>query len=165
MLAKSKLNSTEKLVSQALINLEIISEEYKSIINKEENYRRLKESIRMMKSSNEKEQLNENNKNNSENCGNAQIQKNKYFLNIYKKFKNSVEVYEKNGIEVIIDDNGTLWLNEKHIEEKLGHKNLTVIKKKYNPIYKKHRYELIDQPNNQPNERFLRNDLALKDQS
>ena len=25
-----------------------------------------------------------------------------------------------------------------------------------------HRYELVDQPNNQPNRRFLRNDLALK---
>ena len=28
--------------------------------------------------------------------------------------------YENNGIEWIIDYIGTLWLNEKHIEEKLG---------------------------------------------
>ena len=33
MLAKSKLNSIEKLISQALINLEISHEEYESIIN------------------------------------------------------------------------------------------------------------------------------------
>ena len=56
----------------------------------------------------------------------------------------------------------TLWLNEKHIEEKLGHKNLTAITNIYNKIYKKHRYELVDEPIKQPNRRFLRIDLALK---
>ena len=68
----------------------------------------------------------------------------------------SAETYEKNVIDVIVDDNGILWLNEKHIEEKLRHKNLSIITKKYK-IYKKHRYELVDQPNNQPNRRFLCN--------
>ena len=34
------------------------------------------------------------------------------------------ETYENNDIEVIVDGIGTLWLNEKHIEETLGHKNL-----------------------------------------
>ena len=56
----------------------------------------------------------------------------------------------------------TLWLNEKHIEEKLGYKNLTAITNIYNKIYKKHRYELVDEPIKQPNRRFLRIDLALK---
>ena len=51
MLAKSKLNSIEKLLSQALIDLEISHEEFKTIVNEEENYRRLKENIRMMKMS------------------------------------------------------------------------------------------------------------------
>ena len=55
-----------------------------------------------------------------------------------------------------------LWLNEKHIEEKLGHKNLPVITNKYDQVYKKHRYELVDNPKKQPNSRFLRSDLALK---
>ena len=41
------------------------------------------------------------------------------------------ETYENNGIESIIDDTGTLWLNEKHTEEKLGHKNLPAIANKY----------------------------------
>ena len=50
MLAKSKLNSVEKLVSQALTDLETSHEEYNSIINQEEDYRRLKENKRMMKS-------------------------------------------------------------------------------------------------------------------
>ena len=42
LLAKKKLNSHGTLVSQVLIDLEITHEEYKSIINEEENYRRLK---------------------------------------------------------------------------------------------------------------------------
>ena len=42
VLAKSKLNSIEKLVSLALIDLEITHEEYKPIINDEENCRRLR---------------------------------------------------------------------------------------------------------------------------
>ena len=53
MLARSKSNSIETLVSKALIDLEISHEEYKTIINEEENYRRLKENIRMIKSDGE----------------------------------------------------------------------------------------------------------------
>ena len=47
------------------------------------------------------------------------------------------EAYKKCHIEVIIDGNGCLWLNEKHIEEKLGHKNLPAITNKYAQVYKK----------------------------
>ena len=65
------------------------------------------------------------------------------------------ETYENDNIEVIVDDNDTLLLNEKHIEEKLGHKNLIVIKNKYDPIYRKHRYELEDEPKKQPSKIFL----------
>ena len=76
MLARSKLNSIEKLISQALIDLEISHEKYKSIINEEENYRRLKENIRNIKSDdelNEKEDKRiKNNNTISENNGNAQ---------------------------------------------------------------------------------------------
>ena len=39
MLAKSKLNSIETLISQALIDLEFSHEEYKSIIYEENNYK------------------------------------------------------------------------------------------------------------------------------
>ena len=62
MLARSKLNSPEKLVPESLIDLEIIQEEYKLITNEKENYRRLREIIRMMKSSDEKDELSENDK-------------------------------------------------------------------------------------------------------
>ena len=48
MLARSKLNSIESKVSEALINSEISLEDFMTIINKEKNYRKLKGSIRMM---------------------------------------------------------------------------------------------------------------------
>ena len=48
MLARSKLNSIESKVSEALINSEISHEVFMIIINEEKNYRELKESIRMM---------------------------------------------------------------------------------------------------------------------
>ena len=70
------------------------------------------------------------------------------------------ETLENNDIEVIIDGVNTLWLNKKHIE--LGHNNLSAITNKYDKIYKKHRYELVDKPIKQPNRRFLRIDLTLK---
>ena len=34
------------------------------------------------------------------------------------------KTYEINGIETIVDNDGILWLNEKHMEERLHHKNL-----------------------------------------
>ena len=72
------------------------------------------------------------------------------------------EAFENNDIEVMVDSVDTLWLNEKNIEEKLCHKNLPGITNKYDEIYKKHRYELVDDPIKQPNRRFLRINLALK---
>ena len=59
MLAKSKLNSIESKVSQALINNEISHADFMIIINEERNYRELKESIRMMNSQrNDAEKIN-----------------------------------------------------------------------------------------------------------
>ena len=81
---------------------------------------------------------------------------------MYKMVDISKKTYKNNDIEVIVDGIGTLWLNEKHIEEKLGHKSLPAITNKYDEVYKKHRYELLDKPKKQPNRRFLRSDLALK---
>ena len=81
---------------------------------------------------------------------------------IYKLVNVDKETYENNNIETIVDGIGTLWLNEKHIEEMLGHKNLPVITNNYDQVYKKHRYELVNEPKKQPNRRFLRSGLALK---
>ena len=49
MLARSKLNSIEGKISEALKNNQINHEDFITIISEEKNYRELKESIRMMK--------------------------------------------------------------------------------------------------------------------
>ena len=49
MLARTKLNSIESKISEALINDQISHEDFITIINEERNYRELKESIRMIK--------------------------------------------------------------------------------------------------------------------
>ena len=54
MLAKSKLNSIEIKISEALISNQISHEEFITIINEERNYRELKENIRMMKGQKDK---------------------------------------------------------------------------------------------------------------
>ena len=50
MLARSKLNSIESKISEALMDNEISHEDFETIINEEKKYRELKESIRMMNS-------------------------------------------------------------------------------------------------------------------
>ena len=50
MLARSKLNSIESKISEALINNEVTHKDFMTILNEEEKYRELKESIRMMNS-------------------------------------------------------------------------------------------------------------------
>ena len=58
MLARSKLNSIESKIFEALINNEISHEGFMVIINKEKKYRELKESIRMMNSRSDVEKIN-----------------------------------------------------------------------------------------------------------
>ena len=65
MLAKSKLNSIETLMSQVLIYLDISHEEFKAIVNKKEKYEQMEESIRNTKN---KVESSENDKENSENA-------------------------------------------------------------------------------------------------
>ena len=49
MLAKSQLSSIETLMSQALIDLDISHEEFKTIFNEKEKYEQMKENIRNTK--------------------------------------------------------------------------------------------------------------------
>ena len=46
MLAKSKLNSIETLISQALIDMEISHEEYITTLKEKDKYERMKENLR-----------------------------------------------------------------------------------------------------------------------
>ena len=64
MLSRSKLNSIEMLIYQALIDSNISQEEHTTVINEEEKYRRMKEDIGMRKSQRsdaDKDELNEEN--------------------------------------------------------------------------------------------------------
>ena len=54
MLCRSKLNSIESQISEALMNNQISHEDFMTLINEEIHYRELKESIRMMKGQEEK---------------------------------------------------------------------------------------------------------------
>ena len=47
------------------------------------------------------------------------------------------ETYEANDIEVITDKVDKLWLNERQIEKKLGHKNLPALTNQYPKEFKK----------------------------
>ena len=44
------------------------------------------------------------------------------------------KTYERNGIETTVDNGKILWLNEKHTDEGLGHKNLQEITIKYHSL-------------------------------
>ena len=50
LLARSKLNSIESKISEALINNEISHEDFVTIINEEKKYRELKEKVNVMNS-------------------------------------------------------------------------------------------------------------------
>ena len=55
MLAKSKLNSIESLVSQALIDMEISHEEFITILKEKDKYEKMKENVRNISEKLEKE--------------------------------------------------------------------------------------------------------------
>ena len=67
MLAKSKLNSTETLMFQALIDLDISHEGFKTIVNEKEKYEQMNKRIRNTKS---RDELSENSRDIRENSGN-----------------------------------------------------------------------------------------------
>ena len=46
MLAKSKLNSIETLISQALIDMDISHEEFITILNEKDKYGKMKDNLR-----------------------------------------------------------------------------------------------------------------------
>ena len=72
------------------------------------------------------------------------------------------ETLKNNNIEVITDSINVLWLKERHVEKQLGPKKLPAITSRCGKIYKKHRYEIVDESIKQPYRRFLGKDLALK---
>ena len=68
MLAKSKLNSIETPMFQALIDLDVSHEEFKTIVNEKAKYEEMKESTRNTKS---RDELSEKSRDIREISGNA----------------------------------------------------------------------------------------------
>ena len=68
MLAKTKLNSIETVVSQALINMEISDEEFITILKEKDKYEKMKENLK-----NASEKLEEDTENMRLNSMNSRI--------------------------------------------------------------------------------------------
>ena len=71
----------------------------------------------------------------------------------------TIDTWQK-MVEVVVS-NETKWLNEKHIETKLGHSNLAVITLKYPEDLRKERHEL-QKCDGQPCRKFIREDFAIQ---
>ena len=99
MLAKAKLDTFEVLISKALIDSYISHDKVVSV-NVWREYNEMKEEIKKLE----------------------------LLIHYTNMGDTSREIYERNGVETIIDSDAILWLNEKHIKEELDHKNVTVDK-------------------------------------
>ena len=97
ILTRSKLNSIETLMSQALIDLDIRHEEFKTIVNEKKKYEKMKKSIRNTKSWDE---LSEKSRDIRENSGNVQIFLTNFLFCAYKMVEITKETWERNGTEV-----------------------------------------------------------------
>ena len=74
----------------------------------------------------------------------------------------STKMYERNGIETKVDNDGILRSNKKHIWEGLDHKNLREIRIKYHSGHSKHRHQLIKKPKEHANRILIHEKLAIK---
>ena len=52
--------------------------------------------------------------------------------------------YENNDKEIITYNLNRWWLNERHVAQQSGHKNLWAVTRKYDEEYRKCKYDLID---------------------
>ena len=71
--------------------------------------------------------------------------------------------WKNSGVEVIDDSEVNsiyFWINERHIETKIGHSTLPVVTKKLYPEYKKRKSELVDNSRHQQFRSFICNNLA-----
>ena len=90
------------------------------------------------------------------------IKKNIYFfLNLYKMFIISIEIWGKYGVEKMVV-NGIKWVNEKHIKEGYDHANLPLLTNQNHSDFIKHIYKLLDEPKIEPNSILSREGLAVK---
>ena len=116
MLAKSKLNNIENLVSQALIDMEISHEEYIAVLKEKDKYEKMKENLR---SKHEKQEIMQyKTKDLSEKLLSILCHQKEFifFLCMYKMVQISKEEYEKCEVE-IIDKGRYFQVNRRDLEE------------------------------------------------
>ena len=57
---------------------------------------------------------------------------------------------------------GLLWLNERHIKDRLDDKNLYMTTRKYLSDHRRHRHGHVDEPKKQRNRIFINKESAIK---
>ena len=117
MLAKSKLNSIEILISQALVDLEITDEEFVTIVKEKEKYEKMRENIK-----NINEKLEEKTEKMRLNSVNSRALKSMFLFCIYKIYLISAERY-KNAEKIRKADK--IWVSMKNVHNGLGVKNMS----------------------------------------
>ena len=81
---------------------------------------------------------------------------------LYKYGWDKQKNIQKNGAETIVDNEILrLRLND-HIKEGLAYKNLQITTGKYSEDYRKHGYELVDEPKKQFNRIHRDKELVIK---
>ena len=125
MLAKSKLNSIEILISQALVDLEITDEEFVTTVKEKEKYEKMRENIK-----NINEKLEEKTGKMRLNNVNSRALKSMFLFCIYKIYLISAERY-KNAEKIRKTDK--IWVSMKNAHNGLGVKNMSdlVLKEMY----------------------------------
>ena len=102
MLAKSKLNSIETLVSQALLDLEISHEEFAKIWKERNKYEKMKENVRNVSKKHETTRLNSTNSKSKKFLNNLVVKLNILFnFYIYKMHLISAEGYKSAGADML----------------------------------------------------------------
>ena len=117
MLAKSKLNSIEILISQVLVDLEITDEEFVTIVKEKEKYEKMRENIK-----NINEKLEEKTGKMRLNNVNSRALKSMFLFCIYKIYLISAERY-KNAEKIRKIDK--IWVSMKNVHNGLGVKNMS----------------------------------------
>ena len=127
MLAKSKLDSMETLVSQALIDMKISHEEFNAIIREKQKYERMKENV----------------KNVSE-CSSAEKEESIFCVCMHKMDSFALftaNVWRKSDVETI-EYSGKIWINQGHLQEKLDIANISDRSQYYSDEFKKMRCKI-----------------------
>ena len=85
-----------------------------------------------------------------------------FWNKFYKYGRHKQKNVRKSNVETIVENGGTLQLNEKPVEKRLEDKILRINTGKFNSGHWKHRSNLLDEPNNQPNGILMDKESAIK---